>query len=414
MTAVLPRIVIVTDRSVARGGATGMALQTARLLRQRGREVTFISADIGGSQYLTDIGATHVGMGQTKFDNDRNLGKKIKNAKRGIWNNETIGFLSDWIEKHGRKDDIWHLHTWAQIFSPAIFKALKPVKNRLFVHAHDYFNACPNGAFFNYVEQSPCSLVPLSARCVLSNCDKRSYPQKLWRIFRQLGLGKTFTDGDMPNLLLIHPGMREDFLRSGFTDERMIDLRNPYIPFLEEPIDASQNNGLLFVGRLDEEKGGLGLARAASKAGVPITFVGAGPQENAMREACPHAIFAGWQDREGIAEYAKNARALVMPSVYPEPYGLVAVEALGSGLPVIVSDTALLAPEIVAAQAGWQVDVRDETRFASLLAEVCSDRYDIAQYSKNAIETAPQLGSSPEQWCTDLEGAFSSVDNTFS
>lgn len=405
----LPRIMILNDRSVARGGATGMSLLTARMLKERGRDVVFVTGDDGDSPVLKDLGIPCVALGERALQAAKGPAAKLLSLGKGIWNRAGAAFLSDWIAREGRPDDIWHLQTWAQIWSPSVFAALAPVRHRLFVHAHDYFNACPNGAFWNYPAQEICTLVPLSGACLRSNCDKRSYGQKLWRVARQSRLGTTFQTADAPRLLLIHPGLREPFLRSGFHAGRMDVLRNPVEPFLDAPINVAGNRGLLFVGRLDHEKGARLLAQAAARAQVPVTFVGEGPEAEAIRSICPHAVLTGWQDRQGIAAHARQARALVMPSVYPEPFGLAAVEALGSGVPVIVSHTALLAPEIVAAGAGWAVDVRDETGFAACLAEVCAEQTDIAAFSDRAAQIAPQLGMTRAAWCDRLEALYASL-----
>ncbi len=50
---------------------------------------------------------------------------------------------------------------------------------------HEYFLFCPNGGFYNYQTQKACPLTPMSAQCLTTNCDSRSYPQKLWRVARQ-------------------------------------------------------------------------------------------------------------------------------------------------------------------------------------------------------------------------------------
>ncbi|WP_283180096.1 hypothetical protein [Gemmobacter sp. 24YEA27] len=63
--------------------------------------------------------------------------------------------------------------------------ALRPVAGRVVLHAHDYFLACPNGAFFDYRAGVTCDLSPMSLGCVTCNCDKRSAAQKLWRVARQ-------------------------------------------------------------------------------------------------------------------------------------------------------------------------------------------------------------------------------------
>ena len=50
---------------------------------------------------------------------------------------------------------------------------------------HDYFSACPNGSFFNYATNTICELQPLSGSCIASQCDRRHYGHKLWRVARQ-------------------------------------------------------------------------------------------------------------------------------------------------------------------------------------------------------------------------------------
>jgi glycosyltransferase involved in cell wall biosynthesis len=58
-----------------------------------------------------------------------------------------------------------------------------------------------------------------------------------------------------------------------------------------------------------------------------------------------HVEYVPWQDRPGLAEIYRSATVLVMPSRW-ESFGLVAVEAMSYGLPVIASDCCSL-PEIV-------------------------------------------------------------------
>lgn len=400
------RIIMVNDSSVARGGATGMALLAAKLLRARGRHVVFITGDTGDNPDLRGQGIDVVALGNKTLLNSGRLGA----MRRGLWNNEAKTFLSQWIAEQGRKDDVWHLHNWAQIWSPAVFSALQPVMGRLVAHAHDYFNACPNGAFFDYQKQSACARVPLSASCLATQCDKRNRLQKIWRATRHALLRQTFTGPAAPPLLLIHPGMAELFSRSGLHPDRMPVLRNPVTPFDDHRIPAEKNERLVFIGRLDEEKGAVPLAHAAALAQVPLTVIGSGPQADEIADAYPEALMTGWQSHSEIRAHIGKARALIMPSIYPEPFGLVAVEAMGAGIPVAASHTALLAPEITKAKAGWSVDVRDTGTFADILRGICdASTEDIARKSRSAFAAAPMLGLTPDAWCDGLEEAYRRV-----
>ncbi|MEM6677800.1 MAG: glycosyltransferase family 1 protein, partial [Pseudomonadota bacterium] len=57
------RIVIVNDFSVARGGATALALLEAELLAEAGREVVYLSGDDGDATRLEAAGVRNPGFG---------------------------------------------------------------------------------------------------------------------------------------------------------------------------------------------------------------------------------------------------------------------------------------------------------------------------------------------------------------
>jgi glycosyltransferase involved in cell wall biosynthesis len=104
-----------------------------------------------------------------------------------------------------------------------------------------------------------------------------------------------------------------------------------------EPILVEQNNEFLFVGRMELYKGPQLLAEAAASMNAKVTFCGEGPAKEAVRAIYPAAEMVGWQDRKALPEFFGRARALVFTSLWPETFGLTAVEALARGVPVIAS-----------------------------------------------------------------------------
>ena len=52
----------------------------------------------------------------------------------------------------------------------------------------------------------------------------------------------------------------------------------------------------------------------------------------------PGVRFAGWLPREQVRDLMLSSRALVFPSIWYETFGLVMVEGMAAGLPVIASD----------------------------------------------------------------------------
>ncbi len=113
---------------------------------------------------------------------------------------------------------------------------------------------------------------------------------------------------------------------------------NQVVPTLDGPF--------VFVGRLVPYKGLDVLFEALAR--VPeaeLVLVGEGPLESrlaalaASRGIAGRIVFAGPMDRAGVAGHLARARALLLPSVdASETFGLVQLEAMASGVPVIASD----------------------------------------------------------------------------
>jgi glycosyltransferase involved in cell wall biosynthesis len=125
------------------------------------------------------------------------------------------------------------------------------------------------------------------------------------------------------------------------------------IPFGINPapwnrITPTLDGPFLFVGRLVPYKGLDVLLEALVR--VPeagLVIVGDGPLESRLVEQAAKSgiasrvVFAGPMDQSGVAGHLTRARALVLPSVdASETFGLVQLEAMAAGVPVIASDLA--------------------------------------------------------------------------
>jgi glycosyltransferase involved in cell wall biosynthesis len=115
------------------------------------------------------------------------------------------------------------------------------------------------------------------------------------------------------------------------------------------PLAEGAARHLLFLGRMDVLKGGgvlldaLPLAREALGVPLRVTFAGDGPARRAwerraarLRGAHPDIAveFTGWLDGTRIAALLAGCDLLVLPSLWPEPFGLVGPEAGLRGVPI--------------------------------------------------------------------------------
>jgi glycosyltransferase involved in cell wall biosynthesis len=133
-------------------------------------------------------------------------------------------------------------------------------------------------------------------------------------------------------------------------------------------VEPSQGKDILCIGRLEFTGKGLDLLIAAWSKAAPHTdgqllIAGTGPDEAKLRAAVEAAglggrvRFLGWLSGAAKFEALAAARLVVVPS-RAETFGLVAVEALATGTPVIAFDIPCLR-EIVPAGAGWLVPAFD-------------------------------------------------------
>jgi len=398
----IDRIVVLNDLARPLGGASALAVQSALGFARRGLAVTYLSGDTPPAAGPGHPGVTIIGLGQ-----DRLLSRgRIDAMLTGWWNRAAHRMVRDWIADHDTPATVYHLHGWSQILSPAVFAALAPVRDRLVISAHDFFLVCPNGAFADLTSGTSCTRVPLSRSCCLAGCDRRGRVDKAWRLGRSTIQRAVMPPRRSPPVLAIHAAMGPLLQRGGIPPAAIHVVPNPAVAWSDTRIAAERNRGVLFVGRIEATKGADLALAAARAAGVPIRVVGDGALAAALRGAYPEAHFTGRLDQDAIAALARQARLLVMPSRYPEPFGLVAIEALRSGLPVILPPGALLADDIARIGAGATVEPRDTLAFAALLRRLSDDDGTIAAMSRAAFAHSGTLALDPEQWLDRLLDAY--------
>jgi glycosyltransferase involved in cell wall biosynthesis len=395
----LQRIVVISDDSVASGGAASIALASLRHLSRRGLPVTLLSGDEGSNPDLVRWGIDVVSLGGRHIID----GPRAVSAVNGLYDRTVCKSLSRWISLNDSPGTVYHLHNWHKFLSPSAFVPLRQVADRLIVSAHDYFLACPNGGYFHFPNQSICNLTPMSPACLAANCDKRHYGHKLWRVARHVMRQSLFRLRDTPSTMLaVHEGMLP-FLERGGVDRKAIQvLRNPVTPWCSARVIAERNRAVVFVGRLELDKGADTLARATSNIQAPLKVIGDGPLAPAIRRMHPGAELLGRLSHSAVAELAKTARMVVLPTRVCETFGLVALEAAMSGIPVISSSSALITEELVGLGCGLACQADDHIGLSRQIDALLRDDATVASMSRRGFEAARHLAPTEDEWCSSL------------
>ena len=144
----------------------------------------------------------------------------------------------------------------------------------------------------------------------------------------------------------------------------------------EWPFCAEKDDFVLWIGRMSPDKGPHRAIDAARRAGARLVLAGpvqSGQERFFAEEVEPHLgddgiEYIGEADSARKRELYRGARGLLMPNRWPEPIGLVMVEAMACGTPVIAYPEGS-APELVReGETGFVVD--DEGAMAEAIARL--------------------------------------------
>jgi glycosyltransferase involved in cell wall biosynthesis len=143
-------------------------------------------------------------------------------------------------------------------------------------------------------------------------------------------------------------------------------LPSGLLPFSAEP----KGDYLAFLGRISPEKRPDRAIEIAKRTGLQLKIaakVDAADRvywetviEPMLRQNASHVEFIGEIDEQRKADFLGNARALLFPVDWPEPFGLVMIEAMACGTPVVAWDCGSVAEVIDHGTSGFVVHDMDE------------------------------------------------------
>jgi glycosyltransferase involved in cell wall biosynthesis len=197
--------------------------------------------------------------------------------------------------------------------------------------------------------------------------------------------------------------------RRWHTESNWVATIHHGLPLEAMPFSAEPGAYLAFVGRVTPEKGVADAVQLARSAGLPLRFAAKvyDPHEvQHFEEVVRPAI------KEGVVEFLgevgplerdplyAGARATIMLGAWPEPFGLVAIESLATGTPVIARRAGALTETIEHGVDGFLVDDLTEARLAL-------DR--VTELDRAAIRARALERFSPDRMAADYEQVYRSL-----
>lgn len=278
------------------------------------------------------------------------------------------GAMEQWsIEKLGLDGGVRRMREWGPdvvflhiILDPEIESAIQTLSPcALFTHA--YYGTCISGTKTrSFPTPTPCDR-EFGPGCLVQYFPRRCGGLNPLTMLRDYGKQRTRNRNLAGYTLVITNSehLAGEYRRNGVDRDRVVTLPMPVVEDSEisTPDPAPAPDGrvtLLFAGRMDRLKGGAvaidAMPRVAELLQRPVrlVMVGDGPQRERWEKRAEEMLasrggaksgidvaFPGWVQDDTLKSWFEAVDLLLVPSLWPEPFGLVGVEAAATGLPAV-------------------------------------------------------------------------------
>ncbi len=336
------KILLVNKFYYMSGGAERYLFDWENLLRDHGHEVAVfamrhpLNRPCEQSSYFVE---------QVRFDPDQSLTARLRAATHSIWSAEAARKLRRLIEEEG-PFDIAHLNAIVYQITPSILRPLAERNIPIVQTCHEYSPICANQRLYNQRTNRICAaclrgglLAPLWTRCV-----KGSFAASATACLATMADRLAARSRKRIRYYVATSSfMRDMLLRGGLQAERVRHIPN-FVNAEAIPPGEQPGEYMLYFGRLVPQKGiETFIAAAAKRPDIPCRALGGGPMEDALRrrlagDGPANVELLGHLEGEELVATLRGARAVVVPSEWYEPFGLVILEAWSAGRPVIASE----------------------------------------------------------------------------
>jgi glycosyltransferase involved in cell wall biosynthesis len=335
------------------------------------------------SRYFVSEVATERGVG--------NPFRAMTMFSRALWSREAACQMQRMIAAF--RPDIVHAHSLYTHLSPSVLRACARRRVPVVMTVHDYALVSANYSLWAHGRPlDPLRLTfgeVVGSRFIKGSWVATAALEAIRRAQTLLGLW----DGAICRYVTL-----SKFVRSVLVDIGIDQTKISVVPpFSDAPIAPKQSDGgyVLFAGRLEDYKGVATLIQAMrASPDVELRIAGSGPEERRLREMGRgmRVRFHGFVPGDALWDLMRGARVVIVPSLWPEAFGLVALEAMSVGTPVIVSDRGGL-PEIVATTGAGTIFKAGEVQALSAAIQTyTSDMAYAMRAGTAAVRRASELG----------------------
>ena len=283
--------------------------------------------------------------------------------------------------------DVVHIHNAVPLMTGAIYDACRKFPVLTIQHLRNYRGFCLSS--YAYRNDQPCHACTESvfAACAAYRCYRESYVSSAsLTVARWIDLLRGRTTGYGAHAYIANSAFtKQQHVVYGLPEDRIWVLHNPAhdLSLLLPPETTRRFTGkkkIVYVGSLLRAKGvyaAVDLARHLPE--FEILVVGAGQEQSNLQrvissEGLANVVLAGLQEDEAKAQVWADSFVTLVPSLWNEPFGLVAPESFSLHVPVVTTGSGGLKEIVQDGETGILQSFRRPEETAALLRALWDDR----------------------------------------
>jgi glycosyltransferase involved in cell wall biosynthesis len=253
-----------------------------------------------------------------------------------VWNGRVRRDLRDLLQ--ARRPDIVHIHNTFPLLSASVLYACRDAGVPVVASLHNYLLACASGGFFRDGKVCHECMDGPPTGAIRHGCYRGSRAATAPVALAAIAHRRAWQT--MVSAYICVSAAQRELLRKHLPSDRVF-IRHNMIP-QRSVRQVARRADVVYAGRLDVAKGTpvlmAGWDRYLSEheyPGLRLVIAGSGSLENSVRSwaaSRPSVHVVGHLDPDACAKAMAAARAVVLPSICEETFGLAVVEAMAQGV----------------------------------------------------------------------------------
>jgi glycosyltransferase involved in cell wall biosynthesis len=264
-----------------------------------------------------------------------------------LWRNRAV--LEDLRRLHeATHTDIWLLHNVVPVVSLDVYRLASQLQVPVIQWLHNYRPFSPGGTMF----AGKTLLKPDDPWISWKETLHGSWNGRFLTAWLAIGYARIQRRGDFDSVrawVAVSEQMKQIFEQANWFPDRLHALPHSWHA-QPIPADARDEGYFLFLGRMVEAKGVrflIELWRDPALRDVQLVMAGDGPLVSELRsQSPPNVRWVGHVEGDVKQKLKAGCRAILFPSIWPEPLSTVAYEAYEMNKPILASNQGGM-PEII-------------------------------------------------------------------